>query len=97
MSGAHGRLRWLLQEGWMSVPAKYYGYVRSPYHVYQVWWILMPTIDAQRQGGLFAVWEPNGAYNTVDINVGAYYTVCVRAVEERCSRRRTVYGPGIKV
>ena len=30
MSGAHGRLRWLLQEGWMSVPAKYYWYVRSP-------------------------------------------------------------------
>ena len=35
-------------------------------------------------GGLFAVWEPNGAYNTVDTNVGAYNTVCVRAVEEHC-------------
>ena len=30
MSVAHGRLRCLLQEGWMSVPAKYYWYVRSP-------------------------------------------------------------------
>ena len=48
-------------------------------------------------GGLFAVWEPNGAYNTVDTNVGAYYNICVRVVEERCSRRRTGYGPGIVV
>ena len=58
-------------------------------------------------GRLFAVWEPDGAYNTVDTNVGAYntvdinvvayYTVCVRAIEERCSRRRTGYGPSIMV
>ena len=34
-------------------------------------------------GGLFAVWESNGAYNTV----------YVRAVVEHCSRRRTGYGP----
>ena len=27
-------------------------------------------------GRLFAVWEPDGAYNTVDTNVGAYNTVC---------------------
>ena len=48
-------------------------------------------------GGLFAVWEPNGTYNTVDTNVDAYYIICVRAVEERYSRRRTGYGPGIMV
>ena len=30
--------------------------------------------------GLFAVWEPNGAYNTVDTNVGAYNTIYVRVV-----------------
>ena len=48
-------------------------------------------------GGLFAVWEPNGTYNTVDINVGAYNIVCVRVVEEYCSRRCTGYGPGIVV
>ena len=44
-------------------------------------------------GGLFTVWESNGAYNTVDSNVGAYNTVCVRAVVEHCSHRRTGYGP----
>ena len=47
--------------------------------------------------GPFAVWEPNGAYNTVDTNVGAYNTVCVRAVEEHYSCRRTGYGPSIVV
>ena len=58
----------------------------------------MPTIDAQRYvRGFFAVWEPNDAYNTVDTNVGAYNTVCVRAVNEHCSRRHTGYGPGIEV
>ena len=55
------------------------------------------TIDAQRHRGLFVVWEPNSAYNTVGTNVGAYNTVCVRAVVEHCSRRRTGYGPGIVV
>ena len=39
----------------------------------------------------------NGAYNTIGINVGAYNTVCVRAVVEHCSRRRIGYGPGIVV
>ena len=65
--------------------------------MYQVWSILAPTIDAQRHGGLFVVWEPNGSYNTVDTNVGAYNTVCVSAVGERCSHRRTGYGLGIVV
>ena len=41
--------------------------------------------DAQRHvGGFFAIREPNGAYNTVDTNVGAYNAVCVRAVVEHC-------------
>ena len=35
----------------------------------------------------------NGAYNTVEGNVGAYNTVCVRAVAVYCSFRRTGYGP----
>ena len=43
------------------------------------------------------MWEPNDAYNTVDTNVGAYNTVCVKAVEEHCFCRRTGYGPGIVV
>ena len=33
----------------------------------------------------------NGAYNTVEENVGSYKTVYVRAVVEYCSYRRTVY------
>ena len=48
-------------------------------------------------GGLFVVWESNGAYNTIDTNVGAYNTICVKAVEEHCSHRRAGYGPGIMV
>ena len=40
------------------------------------------TIDAQRHVEGLTVWEFNGAYNTVDGNVGAYNTVCVRAVAE---------------
>ena len=47
--------------------------------------------------GGFAIWESNGAYNTVDTNVSAYNTVCVRVVVEHCYRRRTGYGPGIVV
>ena len=35
----------------------------------------------------------SGAYNTVEENVGAYNTVCVRAVVEYCSYRRTGDGP----
>ena len=44
-------------------------------------------------GGLFALRESNGAYNTVDTNVSAYNTVCVRAVVEHCSRKRIGYDP----
>ena len=69
----------------------------EPHHVYQVWWILAPPIDSQRHGGPFAIWEPNGAHNTIDTNVGAYNTACVRAVVEYYFRRRTWYGPGIVV
>ena len=47
--------------------------------------------------GLFAVRESNDAYNTVDTNVGAYNTACVRAIVEHCFRRRIGYGPGIVV
>ena len=43
-------------------------------------------------GGL-TVCEFNGAYNTVEKNVGAYNTVCVRAVVEYCSYRCKGYGP----
>ena len=35
----------------------------------------------------------NGAYNTVEENVGAYNTVCVREVVEYCSCRCIGYGP----
>ena len=35
----------------------------------------------------------NDAHNTVEGNVGAYNTVCVRAVVEYCSCRRIGYGP----
>ena len=35
----------------------------------------------------------NGAHNTVEENVGAYNTVCVRAVAEYYSYRCTGYGP----
>ena len=47
--------------------------------------------------GLFAVWEPDGAYNTVDISVGANNTVCVRDVEEHYSHRHSGYGSSIEV
>ena len=45
------------------------------------------TIDAQRHVGGLTVWEFNGAYDTVEGNVGAYNTVCVRVVAEYCSCR----------
>ena len=48
-------------------------------------------------GAFLPYGSPNGAYNTVDINIGAYNTVCVRVVEEHCSHRRAGYGPGIVV
>ena len=48
-------------------------------------------------GRFFAVWEPNGAYNTIDTDVGAYKTICVRAVVEHYSHRRIGYDPGIMV
>ena len=47
--------------------------------------------------GVFTVRESNDAYNTVDTNVGTYNIVCVRAVVEHYSRRRTGYGPSIVV
>ena len=43
--------------------------------------------------GLFVVWESNGAYNTIDTNVGAYNTVCVREVIEYYFYRCTGYSP----
>ena len=59
--------------------------------------MLVPTTDAQRYGGPFAALEPNGAHNTVDTNVGAYNTACVRVVVEHYFRRHTGYGPSIVV
>ena len=35
----------------------------------------------------------NGAHNTIEGNVGAYNTVCVRTVTEYCSYRCSGYGP----
>ena len=35
----------------------------------------------------------NGVHNTVEVNVGAYNIVCVKAVAEHCSRRCSGYGP----
>ena len=35
----------------------------------------------------------NGAYNTIEGNVGTYNTVCVRAVAEYCFCRCIGYGP----
>ena len=51
------------------------------------------TIDARRHVGGLTVRGFNGAYNTVEENVGAYNTVCVRAVVEYCSYRCTGYSP----
>ena len=81
----------------MSVPAKYCWYVRSPTLCTRYGEPWHPLSMPRGMWGLFAIWEPNGAYNTVDINVGAYNIVCVRVVEEYCSRRCTGYGPGIVV
>ena len=51
------------------------------------------TIDAQRHvGGPYRM-GVNGAHNTVEGNVGAYNTICVKAVAEYCSCRCTGYGP----
>ena len=47
------------------------------------------TINAKRHVGGLTVWELIGAYNTVEGNVDAYNTVCVRVVAEYC----TGYGP----
>ena len=78
---------------------KYCWYVRSPTMCtrYGESWHPQYYRCPEACGGLIAVREPNGAYNTVDTNVGAYNTVCVRAVEEHCSRRRAGYGPSIVV
>ena len=81
----------------MSVPVKYCWYVRSPTTCTRYGESWRPLSMPRGMGGLFAVWELNGAYNTVDTNVGAYNTIWVRAVVEHCSRRRTGYGPGIVV
>ena len=49
------------------------------------------TVDAQRHmGGLTVRVFLTDAYNTVEVNVGAYNTVCGRAVVKYCS---TGYGP----
>ena len=51
------------------------------------------TIDAQRHvRGFLSYGSYNGAYNTVEINVGAYNTVCVGAVVEHYSHRCIGYG-----
>ena len=59
----------------MSVAAKYYCYVRSPTLCtrYGEPWRPLSVLGAW--GRLFAVWESNGAYNTVDTNVDAYNTI----------------------
>ena len=69
----------------MSVTAKYCWYVRSPTTCtrYGESWHPQYYRCLEACGGLFAVRESNGAYNTV----------CVREVMERCSCRRTRYGP----
>ena len=62
----------------MLVPAKYCWYVRSPTTCtrYGESWRPQYYRCPEACGGHFAIWESNGAYNTVDINVGAYNTVC---------------------
>ena len=79
----------------MLVPAKYCWFVRSLTTCtrYGESWCPQYYRCLEACGGLFAVWESNGAYNTVDTNVGAYNTVCVRVVVEHCSRRCIGYGP----
>ena len=37
----------------------------------------------------------NGAYNTVEGNVGAYNTICARTIAEYCSYRRIGHGRGL--
>ena len=50
------------------------------------------TVDAQGHvGGPYRM-GVNGAHNTVEGNVGAYNTVCVRAVTEYCSMQGMVPG-----
>ena len=77
----------------MSVPAKYCRYVRSPTTCTRYGESWRPLSMPRGMWGGFAIWESNGAYNTVDTNVGAYNTVCVRAVVEHYSRRCTGYDP----
>ena len=81
----------------MSVPAKYYWYVGSPTMCTKYGESWRPLSMPRGIWGFFAIRESNGAYNTIDTNVGVYNTACVRAVVERCFRRRTGYGPGIVV
>ena len=97
MLGAHGRLRWLLQEGWMLVPAKYYLLCEEP--LPGVLGMVNPGAHYRSPAawGAFCRMGALCAYNTIGTNVGAYNTVCVRAVVEHCSHRRTGYGPHIVV
>ena len=104
-SGAHGGLRWLLQEGWTSVPSKYHRCVgspttctrcgesrRSPPMSRDTWGVFLPYGSPN---GAYNIVDINvGAYNTVDTNVGTFHTACVRSVVEHCSRRHAGYGPG---
>ena len=48
-------------------------------------------------GGSLTVWEFNGARNTIEGNVGAYNTVCVREVVEYCFAGVQGTMPGIVV
>ena len=51
------------------------------------------TIDARRHVGGLTVWGFYGANNTIEEKVGAYNTVCVRAVVEYYFCRCTGYDP----
>jgi len=82
----------------MLVPAKTLlaqRHVRSltTFTRYNEFWHLRHYRCLEACEGLFAIWELDGAYNTVGINIGAYNTVCVRAVVEHCSRMCSGYGP----
>ena len=48
------------------------------------------TVDAQRHMGSYHMGVLTGAYNTVEVNVGAYNTVCGRVVVKYYSAG---YGP----
>ena len=79
----------------MLVPTKYYWYAGSPTLCTRCGESWCPLSMPRGMWGDFCRMGANGAYNTVDTNVGAYNTICVRAAMEHCSRRRTGYGPGM--